>query len=152
MIAPDPRDPDIVYGGGVDRLDLRTEQTHSVDPTLGEPDDLYRRTWSLPLTFSKVDPKVLYYANQKMFRTSDGGQHWTTISPDLTREDPAVPANLDAITTANNLGTGPRRGVISRNPVEDPLGGEAVPRLAAVDLVDERECASSIGMHRSSLK
>ncbi|MDB6163456.1 MAG: hypothetical protein JWL98_888, partial [Xanthomonadaceae bacterium] len=111
MIAPDPKDPDIVYGGGVERLDLRTEQTHSVDPTLAQP-DLYRRTWTLPLTFSKVDPNVLYYANQKLFRTSDGGQHWDTISPDLTRENPAVPRNLDAVTAANTLGPDPRRGVI----------------------------------------
>ena len=112
MIAPDPNDPDIVFGGEVDRLDLRSGQTHSVDPTLAQPDALYRRTWTLPLTFSKRDPKVLYYANQKLFRTADGGRHWTTISPDLTREDPGVPANLDAVTAANNLGTGPRRGVI----------------------------------------
>ena len=112
MIAPDPDDPDIVYGGGVSRLDLRTEQTQSVDPTLAKPDDLYRRTWSLPLTFSKVGPKALYYANQKLFRTTDGGEHWAVISPDLTREDPGVPKNLDTITAANNLGTGPRRGVI----------------------------------------
>ncbi|WP_199268698.1 WD40/YVTN/BNR-like repeat-containing protein [Cognatiluteimonas profundi] len=112
MIAPDPRDPDIVYGGGVDRLDLRTEQTRSVDPTLAEPDALYRRTWTLPLAFSKVDPKVLYYANQRIFRTADGGEHWTPISPDLTREQPATPSNLDDTTVANNLGTGPRRGVV----------------------------------------
>jgi hypothetical protein len=57
MIAPDPDDPDIVYGGGVDRLDLRTDQTHSVDPTLAEPDELYRRTWTLPLVFSRRDPE-----------------------------------------------------------------------------------------------
>jgi photosystem II stability/assembly factor-like uncharacterized protein len=112
MIAPDPNDPDIVYGGGVDKLDLRTEQTHSVDPTLAEPDALYRRTWTLPLTFSKRDTKILYYANQKLFRTADGGEHWSTISPDLTRENPEVPANVDAVTAANNEGNGPRRGVI----------------------------------------
>jgi photosystem II stability/assembly factor-like uncharacterized protein len=112
MIAPDPDDPDIVYGGGVEKLDLRTDQTHSVDPTLAEPDEIHRRTWTLPLVFSKRDPKVLYYGNQKLFRTDDGGKHWTAISPDLTRENPAVPANLDAVTAANNLGNGPRRGVI----------------------------------------
>jgi photosystem II stability/assembly factor-like uncharacterized protein len=112
MIAPDPDDPDIVYGGGVDRLDLRTEQTHSVDPTLAEPDDIYRRTWTLPLVFSKRDTKALYYANQKLFRTRDAGEHWSTISPDLTRENPAVPPNLDAVSAADNLGAGPRRGVI----------------------------------------
>jgi photosystem II stability/assembly factor-like uncharacterized protein len=112
MIAPDPDDPDIVYGGGVEKLDLRTDQTHSVDPTLAEPDDIYRKTWTLPLVFSRRDPKVLYYGNQKLFRTADGGAHWKAISPDLTREDPAVPRNLDAVTAANNLGNGPRRGVI----------------------------------------
>ena len=114
MIAPDPDDPDVVYGsgGGVEKLDLRTEQSRSIDPTLAQPDDLYRRTWTLPLAFSKSGSKTLYYANQKLFRTTDGGEHWAAISPDLTRENPGVPKNLDAVSAANNLGTGPRRGVI----------------------------------------
>ena len=114
MIAPDPDDPDSVYGsgGGVEKLDLRTEQSRPIDPTLAEPDNLYRRTWTLPLAFSKRGPKMLYYSNQKLFRTADGGEHWTTISPDLTRQNPGVPKNLDVVTAANNLGTGPRRGVI----------------------------------------
>jgi photosystem II stability/assembly factor-like uncharacterized protein len=111
MIAPDPDDPDIVYGGRVDRLDLRTGQAHSIDPTLPTP-ELNRRTWTLPLVFSKRDPKRLYFGNEKMFRTIDGGQHWDVISPNLTREDPAVPPNLDAVTAANNERQGPRRGVI----------------------------------------
>jgi photosystem II stability/assembly factor-like uncharacterized protein len=114
MIAPDPDDPDIVFGsgGGVEKLDLHSEQSRPVDPTLAEPDALYRRTWTLPLAFSKNGPKTLYYANQKLFRTTDGGEHWATISPDLTRENPGVPKNLDAITAADNAGTGARRGVI----------------------------------------
>ena len=97
MIAPDPDDPDIVYGGRVDKLDLRTGQTHSIDPTLPTP-GLNRRTWTLPLVFSKRDPKRLYFGNEKMFRTTDSGEHWDVISPDLTREDPGVPPNLDAVT------------------------------------------------------
>jgi photosystem II stability/assembly factor-like uncharacterized protein len=112
MIAPDPKDPQIVYGGRVDKLDLRTQQTRSVDPTLAYPDEHYRAVWTLPLTFSKRDPRVLYFANQKLFRTDDGGEHWTVISPDLTREDPGVPGNLDPSAAANHLGIGPRRGVI----------------------------------------
>ncbi|HKE48846.1 MAG TPA: hypothetical protein VKB52_12340 [Rhodanobacteraceae bacterium] len=111
MIAPDPDDPDIVYGGRVDRLDLKSGQTRSVDPTLATP-DLWRRTWTLPLVFSKTDPKRLYFGSQKLFRTTDGGQHWDTISPDLTREDPGVPPNVDAVTADNNERQGPRRGVI----------------------------------------
>ncbi|MBK9654142.1 MAG: hypothetical protein IPO66_01225 [Rhodanobacteraceae bacterium] len=62
-IAPDPANPDIIYGGRVARLDLRTQQTRNVDPTLAHPDH-QRRTWTLPLTFSVRDPKVLYFANQ----------------------------------------------------------------------------------------
>jgi len=110
-IAPDPLDSDIIFGGRVDKLDLRSGQTRSVDPTLAHP-DYYRRTWTLPLVFSRRDPKVLYFANQRLFRTADGGEHWTPISPDLTREDPGTPQNLDAVTAANTLPIGPRRGVI----------------------------------------
>jgi len=123
MIAPDPDDPDTVFGGRVDKLDLRTGQTHSVDPTLPSP-DLYRHTWTLPLVFSKREPKRLYFGNQKIFRTSDGGAHWDAISPDLTREDPGVPANVDAVTATNHQRQGPRRGVvytIAPSPLEANL-------------------------------
>ena len=110
-VVPDPRDPQMLYGGRVSKLDLRTGQTRSVRPTLAHP-DLYRSTWTLPLAFSRRDAQVLYFGNQRVFRTADGGEHWTPISPDLTREDPGTPANLDAVTAANNLQTGPRRGVV----------------------------------------
>jgi Sortilin, neurotensin receptor 3, len=110
-IAPDPNDPDVIYGGRVSRLDLRTRQTRNIDPTLAYPDH-HRRTWTLPLAFSVRDPKVLYFANQKLYRTADQGEHWDIISPDLTRDDPGTPGNLDAPTTALHLQMGPRRGVI----------------------------------------
>jgi len=110
-IAPDPRDPEILFGGRVDKLDLRTGQTRSVDPTLSSP-DRYRAVWTLPLVFSHRDPRVLYFSHQRMFRTADGGEHWTVISPDLTREDPGTPANLDPVTAANTDEPGPRHGVI----------------------------------------
>jgi photosystem II stability/assembly factor-like uncharacterized protein len=108
-VAPDPKDPAVIYGGRVDRLDTRSGQTRSVDPTLAHP-GIDRRTWTLPLLFSPRDPRVLYFANQRLFRTDDGGEHWSAISPDLTREHAGVPPNLDAATAA--LATGPRMGVI----------------------------------------
>ena len=110
-VAPDPKDPDILYGGRVDRLDLRTGQTRSVDPTLAYP-DIYREAWTLPLVFSPRDSRVLYFARQRLFRTDDGGEHWTAISADLTREKPGVPANLDQPTAENIPGEGSRFGVI----------------------------------------
>ena len=110
-IAPDPLDPQTIYGGTVDKLDLRTEQTRSIDPTAAYPDQ-WRSVWTLPLVFSRRDPHVLYFARQKVFRTSDAGEHWTIISPDLTRERPGVPANLDPSSAGHDLGLGPRAGVV----------------------------------------
>jgi hypothetical protein len=112
MIAPDPDDPDIVYGGGVSKLDLRTDQTRYIDPTLAYPKIHFRGAWTLPLAFSKRDHKVLYFANQRLFRTSDGGNHWAPISPDLTRENPGIPPNLDSPTAADYDRFSKRRGVI----------------------------------------
>ena len=109
-IAPDPDDPDTVYGGRVDRLDLRSGQVRNVDPTLAFP-DRYRATWTLPLVFGKKD-HALYFGNQRVFKTTDGGGRWTPISPDLTRPDPGVPASLDAPTAADDAGAGPRKGVV----------------------------------------
>ena len=110
-IATDPLNPDIVYGGTVTRLDRATGQQQNISPTLAHPGN-YRRTWTLPLVFSPLNPRELYFSHQMLFRTRDAGQSWQIISPDLTREDPGVPPNLDAATAADNLGSDPRRGVI----------------------------------------
>jgi len=109
-IAPDPADPEVIFGGRVDRLDLRSGEVRNVDPTLAFP-DRYRATWTLPLVFGPRD-HALYFANQRIFRTTDGGQRWTPISPDLTRPDPGVPATLDAASAADDNGVGPRKGVV----------------------------------------
>ena len=111
MIAPDPRDPDVIYGGRVDRLDLRTQQTQSIDPTLLFQ-EVDRSTWTLPLAFSRRDPRVLYFARERLFRTEDQGRRWAVISPDLTREDPGVPPTLDPTTAADKPRPGRRHGVI----------------------------------------
>jgi photosystem II stability/assembly factor-like uncharacterized protein len=121
-IAPDPQDPDIVYGGRVDRLDLKSGQTRNVDPTLAFPDN-YRRTWTLPLTWGKRE-HALFFANQRVWKTVDGGQRWVPISPDLTRPTLTVPPNVDSPTTATTSVKGPRRGVIydiGPSPVRDGL-------------------------------
>ena len=110
-IAPDPLDPDLVYGGAVDKLDLKSEQTQDVDPTLAYP-DVYRSVWTLPLAFSPKDKHALYFGNQHLFRTRDGGKHWALLSPDLTQKMLTVPPNLDAPTAADTATVGPRRGVI----------------------------------------
>jgi len=109
-IAPDPLNRDVVYGGTVSRQDLSNEEIQQMPPMLAHA-GAYRRAWTLPLVFSPSGPRVLYFGSQVLFRTADGGNSWQVISPDLTREDPGVPANLDAATAAD-APTSRRRGVI----------------------------------------
>jgi len=118
MIAPDPQDPDIIYGDGTDsttsvqKLNQASGQVRNVDPTLAYPLDHYRATWTLPLVFSKRDRKTLYFSNQRLFSTGDGGEHWKPISPDLTRRDPGTPSSLDPTTARDDFHIDKRRGVI----------------------------------------
>jgi photosystem II stability/assembly factor-like uncharacterized protein len=108
--APDPLHPEILYGGTVTRWNVVTGQATNVSPerSMSEP---ARHTWTVPLVFSKADPRLLLFSNQFVFATRNGGESWTPISPDLTREDPGVPPNLDQATAAD-APQGKRRGVV----------------------------------------
>ncbi|HEY6619179.1 MAG TPA: hypothetical protein VIY68_06530 [Steroidobacteraceae bacterium] len=112
MIAPDPDQPNIIYGEKVEKFDTRTGQTRNVDPTLAYPEIHHRSAWTLPLAFSRRGQRALYFADQHLYRTLDGGEHWAQISPDLTRPDAGIPANLDAATAADDDHVDKRRGVI----------------------------------------
>ncbi len=81
--APDPLDPDIVYGGKVTRYDRRTGQVQNVEPS---PLRSYRVLRTEPLMFSPVDPHKLFFATNTLWVTSNGGKAWKEISPDLSRE------------------------------------------------------------------
>ncbi|HMC55171.1 MAG TPA: hypothetical protein VKH19_08385 [Gemmatimonadaceae bacterium] len=93
---PTPGNPDIVwascYGNEVTRWDAKTERARSVTPwihTLDSPPNAlkYRCHWTPPLAIDPFDPKMVYYGCQVIFRTSNEGQSWTVISPDLSTRD-----------------------------------------------------------------
>jgi photosystem II stability/assembly factor-like uncharacterized protein len=109
-VAPDPLNPDVIFGGTVSRCNVSTGASQNVSPTLPYPGP-FRQTWTLPLVFSQKDPRALYFSHQVLFKTTDGGQSWSKISDDLTREAAPAPPNLDEITATYAPG-GPRRGVI----------------------------------------
>ncbi|MEO0424304.1 MAG: glycoside hydrolase [Pseudomonadota bacterium] len=109
-VAPDPRNPDIVYGGRVVRFDRRTGQTRNVAPEALRSGDV-RVLRTQPLMFHPADPTMLLYATNVLWKTHDGGQHWDTISPDLSREHPAVPPSVGVYKT-DKMDTMARRGVI----------------------------------------
>jgi photosystem II stability/assembly factor-like uncharacterized protein len=109
-VAPDPLDPDLVYGGKVTRYDRRTGQVQDVSPRALRGND-YRVVRTEPLLFSPVNPHVLYFASNQVWKTADGGRNWVAISPDLTRTSYTVPANLGSFASLDPE-NGKHRGVI----------------------------------------
>lgn len=107
--APDPLHPEILFGGTVTRCNVVTGASKNVSPERGQGP--FRHAWTQPLVFSQADPHALYYANQFLYKTTNGGESWTQISQDLTREDPGVPANLNDAAAADSPAD-KRRGVI----------------------------------------
>ena len=118
-IAVRPDDPNIVYvgaigsspGGGncLQRYDHRTKQIRLITtwPEVmsgrGAIEEKYRFAWTYPIVISPHDPNVLYVGGNMVFRSTNEGQRWEPISPDLTRADPEKlqptggPINRDAI-------------------------------------------------------
>lgn len=109
-VAPDPLDPNIIYGGKVTRFDKRTGQVQNIAPEAVRSGK-YRFLRTAPVLFSPIDPKTLYFAGNVIFKTRDGGNSWQTISPDLTRESWDIPASV-GIYTSDELKKMPRRGVV----------------------------------------
>ncbi|MFZ0297582.1 MAG: hypothetical protein WAM13_04480 [Candidatus Sulfotelmatobacter sp.] len=96
-IAPYPPDPNIVYAadyqGNITRFDKHIGQVKSIteQPELsdayGAVNLEHRFQWTAPVLISHYDPNTLYHGGERLFKTTDGGVHWTAISPDLTRND-----------------------------------------------------------------
>jgi photosystem II stability/assembly factor-like uncharacterized protein len=110
-VAPDPLDPDVIYGGGrseVSKFHWSTGQVQNITPIpLRNPK--YRTDRTEPTMFSPLDPHVLYFASNVLFKTTDGGNSWQTISDDLTRLNPGIPASVGNLVPK---GADKQRGVI----------------------------------------
>lgn len=109
--APDPLHPDIVYGAGrteVSRYDMITGQVQNVTP-LPLDKKGFRADRTEPILFSPVDPHTMYYAANRLFKTTDYGQTWQMISPDLSREKTGQPSSVPTLTPKQQ---DKRRGVI----------------------------------------
>jgi photosystem II stability/assembly factor-like uncharacterized protein len=109
--APDPLHPDIVYGAGrteVSRYNRITGEVQNVTPLPMRKRD-FRADRSEPILFSPVDPHIMYYAANHLFKTTDYGHTWETISPDLSREKSGQPESLAPLSEDQQ---NQRRGVI----------------------------------------
>jgi len=111
-IAPDPRDSEIVYAGSygnlITRQDHRTGQLRNINAWPDNPMGYgaaalkYRFQWSFPIAFSQHDPKALYIGANVLFKTTNEGQSWEVISPDLTRNDKSKGASSGGPITQDN--------------------------------------------------
>src|SRR2546425_2014517 len=90
-VAIDPKDHRTVYAnsqsGRAYLVDLDTREEKGIRPVPKDPKEQYRFNWSAPMLMSPHDSTVVYYGGNKLFRTTDRGQHWNAISPDLTRNE-----------------------------------------------------------------
>ncbi len=91
--VPDPLNADIIYGGKVTRYNRKTGQVQNIAPTPVRPAD-FRTLRTAPVVFSTVDPHVMYFASNTLWKTATGGRSWQQISGDLTRRTWEAPATI----------------------------------------------------------
>ncbi|MDE3742850.1 WD40/YVTN/BNR-like repeat-containing protein [Maribacter polysaccharolyticus] len=113
-LAPDPKNNQVVYGGTykgyMNRLDHTTGQARSTnvwpDNPAGSGAEImkYRFNWNYPVAFSRHDPNKLYAGSNFLNVTTDEGQSWKTISPDLTRGLPETIKSSGGPITQDNTG------------------------------------------------
>lgn len=113
-VVSDWEDPNIVYAGEysgyISRYDRRTNQARNISiypenaSGHGGEDLKYRFQWTAPIAVSPHNSKVVYHGANVLFRTSDGGQTWTAISPDLTRNDKSKEQWSGGPITGDNTG------------------------------------------------
>jgi hypothetical protein len=132
-VVSDPSDPDILYAGEylgyISRYNNRTHQSRAISAWPDNPSGFgaeqmrYRFQWTAPIAASPHDPKVVYHGANVLFRTADGGQSWTPISPDLTRNDKSKQQWSGGPITGDNTGveTYDTIFVIAESPLEKGL-------------------------------
>jgi photosystem II stability/assembly factor-like uncharacterized protein len=113
-LAPDPTNPNIIYGSdykgymSMQNLDNGQERSTNVWPDLPAGSGVevmkYRFNWNYPLVFSHHDPKKLYAGSNYLHVTTNGGQSWQAISPDLTRGEPETLKSSGGPITQDNTG------------------------------------------------
>jgi len=111
-MAPDPKDPNIIYlsgtYGSVSRYNRRTGLSQDVTPwpvpTFGSEINQrkYRDPWTPVLISSPADSTTLYLGTQYVMKTLDGGLHWQTISPDLTGSTQQPGDKAEGVATSEN--------------------------------------------------
>ncbi len=120
----DPANPDTIYSNsqmnGLSRYDLRIKKSKYIKPQAPLKEPPYRFNWNSPIYISPHDPKTVYTGGNYLFKTTDGGNSWEKISPDLSTNDPAKQKDSGGPITPDNTGAEIHCTIvtISESPVE----------------------------------
>src|SRR5215471_5825776 len=133
-IAPDPLDTDVFYagsyGGLLTRINRRTGEQRAINVWPDNPvghasgDMTERFQWTYPIVISPTDPKTLYVTSQHVWRSTNQGQSWERISPDLTRHDPSTMGDSGGPITLDQTGVETYAVVFALAP--SPVDGNVV--------------------------
>jgi photosystem II stability/assembly factor-like uncharacterized protein len=152
----DPADPDTVYAeaqyGRLHRINVRTGKEQEIQPRPPERAPEYRFNWCAPVLLSPHDPRVLYLGGNHIFRSSNRGDEWEALSPDLTRGRPGrststghtITALAESPLKAGLLYAGSDDGLIHvrRSPGTAWVNvSDKVPGMAADRWVSRLECS-----------
>ena len=133
-IAPDPLDTDVFYagsyGGLLTRINRRTGEERAIniwpDNPMGHPSSgmTQRFQWTFPIVISPTDPKTLYATSQYVWKSTNEGQSWQRISPDLSRHDPSTMGDSGGPITLDQTGVETYAVVFALAP--SPVDGNVI--------------------------
>jgi len=133
-IAPDPRDTDVFYagsyGGLITRVNRRTGEIRAINVWPDNPmghnsgDMTQRFQWTYPIVFAPTDPHTLYVTSQYVWKSTNEGQTWQKISPDLTRHDPSTMGDSGGPITLDQTGVETYAVVFALAP--SPVDGNVI--------------------------
>jgi photosystem II stability/assembly factor-like uncharacterized protein len=133
-IAPDPRDTDVFYagsyGGLLTRINRRTGEQRAINVWPDNPmghasgDMPQRFQWTYPIVIAPTDPKTLYVTSQYVWKSTNEGQSWQQISPDLTRHDPSTMGDSGGPITLDQTGVETYAVVFALAP--SPVDGSVI--------------------------
>jgi hypothetical protein len=133
-IAPDPRDTDVFYagsyGGLLTRVNRRTNEQRAINVWPDNPmghasgDMTERFQWTFPIVIAPADPKTIYVTSQHVWKSTNEGQTWQRISPDLSRHDPSTMGDSGGPITLDQTGVETYAVVFALAP--SPVDGNVI--------------------------